>query len=129
MQCRIRPLDNINVLGWFREQLFLVAHRIRTLLERDGDKCNSQKHSENHLWLHRDPLVVLLLDQIRPLLLENHRDDSLFDRVVSESGWMFGLLDLFLPNSLFHFVHVKIENVSVLRLENFFCVESSSMDT
>ena len=45
-----------------------------------------------HLWLQRHPLIVVLLDQIRSLLLETHRDDPLLDRVDSELRWTFGLL-------------------------------------
>ena len=48
--------------------------------------------TSNHLWLQRHPLIVVLLDQIRPLLLETHRDDPLLDRVDSEFRWTFGLL-------------------------------------
>ena len=36
--------------------------------------------TSNHLWLQRHPLIVVLLDQICPLLLETHRDDPLLDR-------------------------------------------------
>ena len=48
--------------------------------------------TSNHLWLQRHPLIVVLLDQIRLLLLETHRDDPLHDRVDSELRWTFGLL-------------------------------------
>ena len=47
--------------------------------------------TSNHLWLQRHPLIVVLLDQIRSLLLETHRDDPLLDRVDSELRWTFGL--------------------------------------
>ena len=47
--------------------------------------------TSNHLWLQRHPLIVVLLDQIRPLLLETHRDDPLLDQVDSELRWTFGL--------------------------------------
>ena len=39
----------------------------------------------------------VVLDQIRPLLHEDHRGALLFDRVDFELGWMFRLHDLFLP--------------------------------
>ena len=48
--------------------------------------------TSKHLWLQRHPLIVVLLDQIRPLLLETHRDDPFLDRVDSELRWTFGLL-------------------------------------
>ena len=44
-----------------------------------------------HLWLQRHPLIVVLLDQIRSLLLETHRDDPLLDREDSVLRWTFGL--------------------------------------
>ena len=48
--------------------------------------------SNHHLWLQRHPLIVVLLDQICPLLFETLRDDPLLDRVDSELRWTFGLL-------------------------------------
>ena len=45
--------------------------------------------TSNHLWLQRHPFIVVLLDQIRLLLLETHRDDPLLDRVDSELRWTF----------------------------------------
>ena len=47
--------------------------------------------TSNHLWLQRHPFIVVLLDQIRLLLFETHRDDPLLDRVDSELRWTFGL--------------------------------------
>ena len=48
----------------------------------------------------RHPLSVVLLDQIRSLHLETHRDDPPLDRAASELRWTLGLLDhLFLPAS------------------------------
>ena len=51
--------------------------------------------TSNHLWLQRHPLIVVLLDQIRLLLLETHRDDPLHDRVDSELRCTFGLLIIY----------------------------------
>ena len=47
--------------------------------------------TSNHPWLQRHPFIVVLLDQIRLLLFETHRDDPLLDRVDSELRWTFGL--------------------------------------
>ena len=64
----------------------------------------------------RHPLIVVLLDQIRSLHLETHRDDPLLDRAASELRWTLGLLDLFLlPAS--SVIVVLLDQIRSLHLE------------
>ena len=72
-----------------------LTRRVVLSLGRNADIRNFLICSQKRFWLHLHLIVVDLLDQVRCLLLEDHRGDlSLLDRIDSELKRMFGVADL-----------------------------------